>query len=316
MPEYVKSLGWYIRFAPPSQKSLSGFYKDVLGFPFMREGDPQAVDFFWAGESLVFEIIFEGRTEVMPPEEAAPDKAPLTPIYRVSDLDALTAKLRAQQVPLTAITKNALGRECYLTDPFGCLIGMRQAEEKSRLPQDIEARRRLQRGEAFNPGCASMPEHWQELGWIRRRVADVAAMKRFYNTVLGLPIVSANDDTVLLDLGDNTLLELVPGGVATTPPENRAMLPATLILRIQNIARFKQDMQRQGVRIVHDVIQWVRGSLSYIADPEGNLIGVEEKYHPSRYPGHVPFPEDLEAQRRWNELLATRREQKLSALSS
>lgn len=307
MRKYVKSLGWYIRFVPPEQKSLSEFYQKTLGFPFMRAGNPQAVDFFWAGEALVFEIIFEGRTEVMPAVEADPDKAPLTPLYRVSDLDALVAELRAKQVPVTAIKQTAFGRECYLTDPFGCLVGMREVDAHSKLKQDIEAQRRAQRGEAFNPGCASMPKHWQELGWIRRRVADLAAMKRFYRDVLGLAVVAETSDAVLLDMGDNSLLELAAGGVATTPPENRASLPATLILRIQNIADFKQDMQRQGVRIVHDIIQWVRGSLSYIADPEGNLIGVEEKYHPSKYFGHAPFPEDLEAQRRWNEVLASRR---------
>ena len=307
MSDYVKSLGWYIRFVPPSQTALSGFYKETLGFPFVRAGNPQAVDFFWAGEALIFELIFEGRTEVMPEVEADPDRAPLLPLYRVTDLDALVATLRAKDVPLTPIRQNALGRECYLRDPIGCLIGMRQVDASSRLPQDMEAARRARRGEAFNPGCASMPPYWQELGWVKRHVADVNAMQQFYSSVLGLPVVAKLGDCVLLDMGDNTLLELAPGGVATTPPANRAELPATLILRIQNIAGFKQHMQRQGVRIVHDIIQWVRGSLSYIADPEGNLIGVEEKYHPGDYAGHAPFPEDLETQRRWNEIRAHRR---------
>jgi catechol 2,3-dioxygenase-like lactoylglutathione lyase family enzyme len=306
MTEYVKSLGWYIRFLPADQAGLSRFYGETLGLPFVRAGTAQAVDFYWAGESLIHELIFEGRAQATTAHERAPNTASLIPIYRVSDIETLTGVLRSKGIAPTAVTRYAHGRESFFHDPLGSLIGLREVDLKSALPQDIEARRRALRGEAFNVGCAPMPAHWQELGWILRRVADVATLTRFYTNVLGLNLVAMHDGRALLDLGDNSLLELAPGGVAGAPPANRSDLPATFILRIQNIAAFKDDMKRYGVRIVHDVIQWARGSLSYVADPEGNLIGVEEKYHPSRYAGQVPFPEDLEAQRRWVEYQAAR----------
>jgi catechol 2,3-dioxygenase-like lactoylglutathione lyase family enzyme len=306
MIEYIRSLGWFIRFLPAAHLDVTKFYGETLGLPFVRAGTSQAVDFYWAGESIIHELIFEGQSAALPAAEREPSTAALIPIYRVTDLDGLCAILRDKEVELTPITRYAHGRECFLRDPLGSLIGLRQADAGSVLPQDVEARRRAQRGEAFNPGCAPMPKHWQELGWIQRRVADVAATARFYTNVLGLKQVAAHEGRTLLDLGDNSLLELAPGGSVVVPPTNRAELPATFILRIQNIAAFKADMQRHGVRIVHDVIQWARGSLSYVADPEGNLIGVEEKYHPGKYAGHAPFPEDLEAQRRWVEHGAAR----------
>jgi catechol 2,3-dioxygenase-like lactoylglutathione lyase family enzyme len=305
MTKHVKSLGWYIRFLPKDQSALSRFYGETLGLPFVRAGTAQAVDFYWAGESLIHELIFEGRTEALAARERAADTASLIPIYRVSDIDLLAAELRSRGIATTDVTPYAYGRECFFPDPLGSLIGLRQPDANSALLQDIEARRRARRGEAFNVGCAAMPAHWRELGWILRRVADVAEMTRFYTSVLGLKQVAVRDGRALLDLGDNSLLELAPGGIAAAPPANRSDLPATFILRIRDIAGFKEDMKRQGVRIVHDVIQWARGSLSYVADPEGNLIGVEEKYHPGKYAGQAPFPEDLEAQRRWVEYQAT-----------
>jgi catechol 2,3-dioxygenase-like lactoylglutathione lyase family enzyme len=306
MTEYVKSLGWYIRFLPADQTGLSRFYGDILGLPLVRAGTAQAVDFYWAGESLIHELIFEGSSGTLPATERDPHTATLMPVYRVTDIETLSGVLRSKGVELTPITRYAEGRECFLRDPLGSLIGLRQVDADSTLLQDIESRRRARRGEAFNAGCASMPMHWQELGWILRRVADVTATTRFYTHVLGLRLVASDQCRSLLDLGDNSLLELVSGGTAVTPPANRSELPATFILRIQDIAAFKADMRRHGVRFVHDAIQWARGSLSYIADPEGNLIGVEEKYHPGQYAGQAPFPEDLEAQRRWVETRATR----------
>jgi catechol 2,3-dioxygenase-like lactoylglutathione lyase family enzyme len=307
MAEYVQSLGWFIRFVPPAETALNAFYRDALGFPFIRAGNAQAVDFLWAGEALVFELIYEGRMSAMPASESDPDTVPLLPMYRVHDLEDLTQALRAKGIPVTDIRDSPFGRESFLTDPLGGLVGMRQVEDRSGFSHDVEARRRAARGEAFNPGCAPMPAGWQELGWLVRHVANVPRMQQFYTEVLGLPLAMEREGHALLDLGDNSLLELAPGGQARRPPADRAELPATFILRIQSIIAFRQEMLRRGVHIVHDVNQWARGSLSYIADPEGNLIGVEEKYHPSHYAGSAPFPEDLEAQRRWHERLAIRR---------
>jgi predicted enzyme related to lactoylglutathione lyase len=78
------------------------------------------------------------------------------------------------------------GREAFVVDPTGRLIGFRQRDLASPLAADREARRRFKRGEASNPGCASMPTHLQELGWVRLRVADKAAAKQFYGARVGL----------------------------------------------------------------------------------------------------------------------------------
>lgn len=303
--DFIKSLGWFNRFAPPRWRpALTQFYTDTLQLPFLREGSQQPVDFLWAGEALIHELIYEGRTEASA-EEGDPLRAPMLPIYRVTGLDDLLAALRNRGADIIGLHETALGREAFIVEPAGSLIGLREVPAASTIPQDIVANARRTRGEAFNPGCASMPQHWQELGWIRRRVADVDNMKNFYITMIGLKHVADIDGTALLDMGDNSLLELVPGGVVGTLPTNRAELPSTIILRITDIVTYRDMARDRGVRIVHDLIAWDRGALTYLADPENGLIGVEEKYHPSRYaPAQLPFTEDIEAQRRWAECRA------------
>jgi hypothetical protein len=45
-----------------------------------------------------------------------------------------------------------------------------------------------------------------------------------------------------------------------------------------------------------------------VTDPEGHIIGLEQRYHPSKYLSKTipPFPEDLEAIRRQREHAASR----------
>ena len=193
-------------------------------------------------------------------------------------------------------------------DPLGGLIGLREADPQSDLAHDVEARRRWRRGEAFNVGCDPMPAGWQELGWVVRHVADVRSMRHFYTDAIGLEVIAEEDGRVLLDLGDNSVLELAPGGQAATPPAHRHELMSTFILRIRQLERFREELKARGVHMVHEFIQWPAGALTYVADPEGHVIGIEERYHPSQYLSKTipPFPEDLEALRRQKEHLADR----------
>lgn len=298
--DYVRSLGWFIRFASPeSREALNAFYLDVLRLPFLRGGTGQKVDMYWAGEALVTEIIWEFRGAAHDPLDADPATVQTMPVYRVNGLDVLVAGLESRGARVLRLPETDGFREAVVVEPGGGLIGMRELQGPPTRLQDVVAERRRARGEAFNPGCVPMPAGWQELGWIRHRVRDLGAMQRFYADVLDLPLLDATPARAWLDLGDNSILELVAGGRAVALPANRSELTAVFILRVQQREALKERALAAGGAVVHELIQWDRGELSYLADPEGHLIGIEERYHPSRYaPQHTCFPEDVEARRR------------------
>jgi len=300
-----KALGWFSRFVRPEDASLGDFYQNILGLPLIRNGTMQKIDFLWAGETMVHQLIYEGRAPSQPMEQADPASAPLVPVYRANELDRLIDRLRGLGVTLTEMVDGEFGRETHVVDPSGSLVGLRESPRHPKLLHDQVAAFRRQRGEAFNPGCRAMPDGIQELGWLVRRVADLAAMESFYRDVLNVPLIGRAYGRVLLDIGDNTVLELAEGGISAAPPADRGDLSAVFILRVDNIQRFTTVAIERGVHFVHELIKWPRGSLAYVADPEGNLIGIEERHHPSQYVSNfAPFPEDIEARRRWVERAA------------
>jgi predicted enzyme related to lactoylglutathione lyase len=303
MPTFVLSLGWFIRFARPEQcEALRKFYAETLGLPFLRGGTGhQKLDVFWAGEALLAELIWESEQEIADPLDADPATAQTVPIFRVHDIDLLAGSLRAKGVTVLDSVNRDGYLELFIADPSGCLIGLRDLNTPKHS-HDVEAARRRARGEGFNPGCGRMPKGWQELGWIRQQVKDLAAMTRFYSSVLGLAVLDANDHRAWLDLGDNSVLELVGGGRVVALPKSRRELAGCFNLRVQDLEALKSAVRAAGGGVVHELLQSDRYQLSYIADPEGHLLGIEESYHPEKYPpGTVCFPEDLEAQRRWSE---------------
>jgi predicted enzyme related to lactoylglutathione lyase len=314
----IMSLGWYVRFVPlDAMEVMDDFYADVVGLPRIWhsrvvDGKVENKDLYWAGEAIVENHNCGGRDAPVGPREADPATARQVQFYRVSELDAIVARLRARGASVRAPLPCYHGREAYVLDPMGMLLGLRQRDADSPLPQDAEAVRRRRRGEAFNPGCSPMPAGWQELGWVRIRAADLAAMRAFYTDTLGLPFIGEADGCLLFDLGDNSTLELAAGGVTRPPPAMQMSSLAAMILRVVDTARIRADLKAAGVHFVHDLIQTPKGELSYFSDPEGNVIGLSERVHAGIYVGNSPTAlppvtlEDAEAQRRWIEAQAVR----------
>jgi predicted enzyme related to lactoylglutathione lyase len=299
---HFKGLGWFSRFVSPDLEDLGRFYMETMGIPRIRQGQMQKVDFLWAGEVIVHQLLYERIGDTVDTTEGDVDRAPLVPVYRVTRLDALLADLVGRGASVTEVREGAFGREAHVVDPSGSLVGLREVPRHSQLLHDQVAKFRRERGEAFNPGCAKLPQHFQELGWIVRRVADLGAMEAFYREVLHLPMIGRHYGRALFDLGDNTVLELAEGGVARTAPVDRRETAATIILRVDDIAAFCAGAAASEMQVVHEKIEWPRGALTYVADPEGNLVGVEERFHPAVYCDRfAAFAEDLEAQRRWIE---------------
>jgi predicted enzyme related to lactoylglutathione lyase len=299
----VRSLGWFNRFIPESRR-VSDFYRTVVDFPILRSfsGGAHPVEMFWAGEALLFELIFESISPPAHPEPD-PDQVDLLPVFRVSDLEAVMARVKRRGGVVLPPRARGAGTEAFVADPNGQLIGLRARDSTSSLKQDVEARRRQARGEAFNPGCKSQPVGLFELGWLVRPVADLARAVAYYRDVLQFSYLGEESGRALFDLGDNSILELAPGGKLVEHTwTNRAEAGRTAIIRVGNLESYKEKLRSRDVRILHELIEWDRGRLCYFLDLDNKIVGIEERHHPGVYaPPNAPFPEDLEAERRWAE---------------
>jgi predicted enzyme related to lactoylglutathione lyase len=312
-------LGWYVRFVPLDQMDeMDAFYAHVLRLPRVwhsrvAHGKPENKDLYWAGEAIIENHNCGGRDAEVTAREGDPATARQVQIFRVSELDAIVAGLRERGATVHGPYPCFHGREAFVQDPMGMLVGLRQRNADSPLPQDAEGVRRRLRGEAFNPGCAAMPAGWQELGWVRIRVADLRAAQAFYANTVGLPQIGTADGAVLFDLGDNTTLELASGGVSRPPPPAQMASLAAMIVRVASGAAARGALLGAGVHFVHELIAGPKGDLSYFSDPEGNVIGFSDRFPPPAYLPELPLVlppvslEDAEAQRRWVESRAARK---------
>lgn len=296
-PAGISALGWYVQFAHPSQlDAMERHFAHVLNLPRYRRwrvapGELQSKDFFWLGETVMFDLSYQGKI--------VSDAVRQVPIMRVGDVGATAAAIRARGGEVGRPVDGPWGRETFVTDPSGQQLGLRAAPPRSGLAADREANRRAARGEAFNPGCAPLPAEWRELGWVQIRAADPARLARFYQTMLGLPLIARRGGSTLFDLGDAVTLEIVGGGTTRpAPPEQYASTTST-IFRARGLAAIAAQLQAAGVTRVGKAYSNVMGDWFYIADPEGNVVGLCEWHHPSSYAAKIP-PQayDLEAQRR------------------
>ncbi len=307
-------VGWCVRFVPVSlMASMSDHYVQTVGLPRIdrmriEDGAKENKDLMWGGEAIVVNHNYGGVEGRVSPREADADTARFCAVFRVSDLDTVVDSLRGQGATVSAPRPCAYGREAFILDPMGMLTGLRERDADSPLAEDHEATRRHLRGEAFNPGCRPLPPHWQELGWLRLTAEDLPALAAFYRDVVGLPVLGETDGAVLFGLGDNTTLELAPGGSRRPPPALQMAAEAAPILRVPDLDAAIAHLREGGVHFVHDVLTSPKSRFTYFADPEGNVTGICENLHPSAYFETArALPEDMEAQRRWVETLAVQR---------
>ena len=294
-----QGLGWYIHRSDDATAAAE-FYGRVVQLPLLR-GYADAY-LFWAGEARVFE----------PKSDAAPEQRwtdlqnlPTLPVFRTTDLDALKQRLVSYGAKVTDPDQTAYGRQILLSDPFGHVIGFREAPKDSSHPWDARANSLATRAKpptGFNPGCCPMPGDIQSLDWIVRQVSDLGDSGAFYENTVGFSAVSKTEQSVLLDMGDNTFLELQGGGQRQEAPSDRFEVPGAPIIRVADFDAFTEQLDAQAVQHVNDRIQFGRGALGYFADPDGQILGYEERYEQKDFQNDTTaFPEDLEANRRWRD---------------
>lgn len=288
-------LGWFI---PRSERTweVAQWVGRVLGLPLLR-GYADAW-MFWAGGT----VVFEPKSDACPTVRYRdPATSPALPVFRTQDTALLRSRFERFGVPVLAEIDTVAAATLIVGDPFGHLLGFRESARDSKIPADQAADRRASEPVEmrFNPGTPPMPPHIDRLDWIVRHVADLDAATDFYQRALNVPILVRDDRGAVLDLGQQHCLELRAGGAPETTPRDRFEVPDTFILRVNDFDAFKAHLESRGAVTVNDRIQFGRGALGYVADPEGHLIGFEERYEQEQCPDDVvAFSEDLEANRR------------------
>ncbi len=289
----LQSLGWWMR--RPTGCTIPGmmpYYQQVIGLPLIRAWQNDLV-LLWAGEDQVFEV----KTDDNPARvQSDPASAALIPVFRVHDLARWQARMTSfGHAPITR-RQSRWGRTLLYRGPDRLTVGFEQRDPRSPLSSDRKALARWRAGPLFRlGGLPALPDTLHHLSRAIRHVADVPAMMRFYRDKVGFTYLGREGTSALFALGEETVLELAPGGIAVPEPVDRAELSDSFVLRIHDL-----DMQIAGLRMRGAglkgpiIIKEETTRLQFVPDPEGWIMGIEER-------GRIRdrYIDDVEAERRW-----------------
>jgi catechol 2,3-dioxygenase-like lactoylglutathione lyase family enzyme len=118
----------------------------------------------------------------------------------------------------------------------------------------------------------------ERVDYVRVPVTDMAAARRFYGETLGLRENpnSPGDDWVEYEAGNVTLAVMTPH---THDYEFEALPPATLALRVPDVADAKAKLEAAGLEVGEP---WDSGKCRGVGvkDPAGNRILLHHRYAP------------------------------------
>lgn len=107
-------------------------------------------------------------------------------------------------------------------------------------------------------------------------VADLAAMVRFYETTLGLPVVERNERFVAFG-GAGAPLALEAGGPPADGPRGKERNPTLVQFVVDDIAASVAALDGRGVAIEGAIRRGGFGALAFFRDPEGNRLALLER---------------------------------------
>ena len=120
----------------------------------------------------------------------------------------------------------------------------------------------------------------ERVDYIRVPVDDIEQARRFYGEVLGLRENpnSPHDDWVEYEAGNVTLAVMTPH---THDYEFAALPPATIALRVRDVAAAKARLEAAGLEVGE---MWDSGACrgAGVSDPAGNRILLHRRYAPYR----------------------------------
>ncbi len=118
----------------------------------------------------------------------------------------------------------------------------------------------------------------ERVDYVRVPVTDIDQAKRFYGEILGLEQNpnSPHDDWVEYEAGNLTLAVMTPH---THDYEFEPLPPATIALRVRDVAAAKAKLEEAGVEVGE---MWDSGKChgAGVNDPAGNRILLHRRYAP------------------------------------
>lgn len=109
-------------------------------------------------------------------------------------------------------------------------------------------------------------------------VRDMAAMRRFYEDVLGFPLArELSPGWIEYQVGDNTLALARPSRTAADPPtpEGSAALQLAFKVSAPQVDQCADELLRQGIELLSPPTDQVFGHRTvFFRDPDGNLLEV------------------------------------------
>jgi catechol 2,3-dioxygenase-like lactoylglutathione lyase family enzyme len=109
-------------------------------------------------------------------------------------------------------------------------------------------------------------------------VRDMSAMRRFYEDVLGFPLIrELSPNWIEYQVGSNTLALARPRRTAADAPtpSGSASLQLAFKVAAPEVDRCAEELERKGVKVVEAPTNQVFGHRTlFFRDPDGNLLEV------------------------------------------
>jgi predicted enzyme related to lactoylglutathione lyase len=109
-------------------------------------------------------------------------------------------------------------------------------------------------------------------------VTDMRRAVTFYRDLVGLRLLSESDHWSVFDLAGVRLGLHAAGGnvIRSSPDGNRTYAGATVTLKVRDIRREVERLQRVGIRFVEKVSDEPFGTVAAFVDPDGNVVKLME----------------------------------------
>ncbi len=110
--------------------------------------------------------------------------------------------------------------------------------------------------------------------WVGVVCEDLDGQRRFYEDVLGMPVVREGEDFVELDLGPGTMFELI----RRSPDPEYDGVRYQVGFAVDDIEVTRRELIARGVTPISE-IQGIKGEgrWAYFKDPEGNVFELKER---------------------------------------
>lgn len=132
-----------------------------------------------------------------------------------------------------------------------------------------------------SPGNESAEWRVRGLGEIAFRVEDLAAMREFYERVIGLPVLGDFETSVFYDLGPahggHTQVFVLfdrtgTDGYTPIDPSRTTVDHVALTIDRSEFDAALEDLQAEGLEVDTAYHEWVQWRSLYVSDPEGNRV--------------------------------------------